>query len=366
MDSSKLNHQRNRRSSFLSGILTLSVVLLLFAIHSIWHWTHYPHGFQQLARDFAFIDAYRESPVVNHAGTLIGMVRNTPKGIGIFVANIAGKTEQTICEANDDVQLGLPHVFGWSPDDRTFAYRWNVELRFANDKGEPEFGEIPTPYFVSFVWLSPNRCAYIDGDTNQNNRIQLAVAQKIGGRWRQTDSWPLSSSYGKPRSLLAAGTNAVVWLTTHTAWQMDLTAGTIKSLYSNPKSDITSMAYSPDLGKFLLVETAHRARNSVLSILANGSKALQPVGKFLIRDAQWIDHGKGYACLNLNGDDSSIVVHMISEGSGRTFFADGQTRDIACPDGGSRIFAFASYTNEAPGLWQCDADSGEIHQLLTP
>jgi hypothetical protein len=366
MDSSKSDAKQNQRSPLLPGIVILSAALLAFAIHSLWHRMHYPRRLQQLARDFASIHAYREPPVVNHAGTKIGLICNTPKGLGVFIADTSARKRETLCEADDDADVGTPHAFGWSPNDRTFAYRWNVELRFTTGDGKPEPGAIDAPYFVAFAWLSPNRCAYIDGNTNQNNIPQLAVAEKAGDQWRQIAVWPLPASQEKPRSLLASGTNTVVWLTAHTVWQMDLAAGTVKTLYSNPKSGITSLAYSPDTGKFLLIETAHRARTSSLSILENGSKIPQPTDKFLMRDAQWINHGKGYACLKDEGDDSSVVVHSLPELPVQTFFRHAQIGNFICPGEGSRLFVFASLTNEAPSLWQCDADSGETRQLLSP
>jgi predicted esterase len=149
-------------------------------------------------------------------------------------------------------------------------------------------------------------------------------------------------------------------------WQMDVASGLVKSLYSNPKSDIGSLAYSPENEKFLFVETVHRAHTSSLFTLSNGLKTQQPTGKFLISSAQWIDQGAGFACLIPDGDDTSLLTQDGTDHTEKTFFPAGQVADISCNGEDSHIYVFASHTNEAPSLWQCDAKTGDVSCLFTP
>jgi len=356
------NHQ-NRTAIGIGIVVTVS---LLFTAHFTWVWEHHPHNFQQLAKAFSSIEALQGTPVVNHGGNLVGMVHNTPQGTGIFIANIPAQTEQTICEAKETDVVGNPRVFGWSPDDCTFAYRWNIGLHFVNTNGLEYPGEIPTPYLESFTWLTPDSCAYIDQDTKVDNGKQVAIAQNIQGKWQETASWPLSTTNETPRALLAMSPNVVAWRTDNSIRQMDLSTGEIKTLYSNQKGAITSLSYSSDTGEFLFVETTNRERTSSLFALSNGSKTLKPTGKYPIKDAQWINKGKGYAYLIPARDDTSLFIQGEEGPTGKTFFSSGQVESIIGVGENSHVYALASYTNEAPSIWLCDSDIENARCLFSP
>jgi predicted esterase len=359
----------NQRNQFILGILIVVGISLLFAVRIAWSWAHFPHKLQPLAKVFSSIEAFQKPLVVNHLGTLIGMVHNTSKGIGIFIASVPAQKEQMICEANGAEDVGEPHVFGWSSDDSTFAYRWNVNLHFVNADGTMCPGEIPAPYLKSFTWLSSDSCAYIDsntksGDNTQNT--QLGVAQKVHGIWQETATWPLHATNEEPRALLAVETNNLAWLMDNAIWQMDVLSGKITSVYSNPQSEITSVAYSKETGTFLFVETTKRSHTSSLFTFSNGLKLQEPIGKFVISDAQWIDKGKAYALLIPDGDNASLLVRDVARQTERAFFSAGQVADIFCNGEDSHVYALASHTNEAPGIWLCDASNGDARRLLSP
>jgi len=357
----------DRHLRLFPGIWIVLSVMVFLTARIVWCRPHSPHHIQQLAKDFSSIDAFRDPPVVNHAGTLIGMVHNTPQGMGVFIANIPAKTEQTICEAKEADVVGDPHVFGWSSDDSTFAYRWNINLHFVNTNAVECPGAIPTPYLKSFTWLSPDSCAYIDSSTNADSDTQLAIAKQINGRWQETASWPLTATNGTPRSLLAMGSNAVVWYAGNSIWRMDLSTGEIKPLYSTPpKCAISSLSYSKDTGQFLFIETTNRARTVSLFAFSNGSKVLKRTGKTLISDAQWINKGKGYAYLIPAGDNASLFIQAGDGQVKRTFFSDGQIAGIFCDGESPNVYALASYTNEAPSIWLCNTASGDAQCLLSP
>ncbi len=348
------------------GAAVVIGLILLFGGQQIWKWANSPRDLQRLAKKFSSIYAYMEPPVVNHAGTAIGMIRNTPNGPGIFIADLVDKKERMICVTNDAADIGQPHVYGWSPDDATFVYRWNVALHFVNAAGTPIQGEISTPYMVGFTWLSVNSCVYIDSGTNDENGVQVAVARKIDTGWRETTNWPLTTIKGKPKALLAVDTNTVAWIADSAIWQMNVSSGKIQKLYSNTNGDITSLAYSGDTGTYLFVQATRRSRTSTLFTLFNGTRTQESDGKSMIEDAKWIDHGKSCIYRVNDGDNSFLLSRELAKNKEAKFFPRFQIYDSSCHDNDSRVYVFASRTNEAPSLWQCDVATGNTSRLLTP
>lgn len=355
------------QSSFrlFPGLWIVLGISAILAVRMGWSWLHYPHQLEQLAREFSSFNAYREAPVINHTGTMLGMIHNTPDGVGVFLANLTDKTEIKICEEKGSDDMGDPDIFGWAPGDDTIAYRWDVTLRFANNDGKTEPGEIETPFLAAFTWLSPDRCAYIDTNANADNSMQLAVAQMVGGAWKETSSWPLQVTDGKPRSLQTFATNVVVWQTDHSIWQMDLASGETKTLFSNPGGVISSLSYSRETGKFLFVEAVNR-RLSDLVAWSGGVKKTLSAQSGRMENAQWIDQGRGYVYSIAKGENSELRVKTDVEPKEQTFFSDGQVASVFGGGERSRVYVLASWTNEAPSVWCCDLNDGSISRLFSP
>ncbi|HEY3760369.1 MAG TPA: hypothetical protein VGN23_01295 [Verrucomicrobiae bacterium] len=347
------------------GLWIVLGISVLLAARVAWVRPHDQGNIVQLAKEFSSIDALREAPVFNHAGTLFGLVHNTDNGMGVFVANITNQTEQSVWQTNDADNIGDPGVMGWSPDDSVVAYRLN-EYFYFQKTGETNYsGGIPAPNFQSFTWLSSDKCAYIDSSPDDLSSTRLAVAQDVNGAWQETASWPLTGSSSRSRSMLSTGPDTVVWQTGDRIWQMDVTKGQPACLYTTTNS-ISSLTYSPDANAFLLAEAARRAHNYSLFSWSNGSTKSLMTGKSPITDAQWIDHGKGYACLISGDENNSLFVQTSPKDKEKTFFADSQIVDFSCNSEGSRIFVFGSYTNEAPAVWQCNADTGDTRRIFSP
>ena len=254
-----------QRLQMFPGLWIFLGVLVLVGTCLAWQRFRQPPDITQLAQDFSSIHALEESPVVNHAGTLVGLVHNTPHGEGIFIANLPAKSECAICEAADVEDIGEPRVYGWSPDDNTFSYRWNTALHFANTNGVVLAGEIPVPFLATITWVSPDSCACIDATTtNFDHDMQLAIVKHVRGKWQQTAAWPLPAIMEKAASLMALDGKRVAWLASNSLWQMDLSSGETRSLYSDSSATLASVAYSKETGKFLLLETINRGRSSSL------------------------------------------------------------------------------------------------------
>lgn len=260
------------RFRLFPGIWVVAGILLFFAARAVWGWMHYPHQIERLAKQLSSVNIIQKAPVANHAGTLLGVIRTTEQGEGVFIENITNKTEKKLCEATDvDYMASRDWMFGWSPDDATLAYSWDYSLNFAGSGGQEADGKIDgiTNRIQSFVWLTPTNCAFLDESQ------QLVSVQFVAGRWTEAACWKLPGTNGPAQSLQAMGTNIVAWHTRNVLWQADVTSGEVNRLYSSARKTIGGVSYSKDTGAFLMVENTNRSPISLLVALTVGADGLR-------------------------------------------------------------------------------------------
>ncbi len=217
-----MNRRGGIQIRLFPGLWIVAGVSAVLALSVGWSCLERPHNLEGLASDYGSIYLFQKPPVISHAGTLIGSIHTTERGVGVFIANPKSRTELKICEVKSmDYMNDLSHynmeanqVFGWSPGDGTFAFLWNYQLYFLPTGGEKtNYGAVSNG-IRTFAWLSPESCAYIDdGNT-------LAWIKHSNGQWQQQASWSLSKSNGLPRSLMAITPETVAWTTDNHLWQM--------------------------------------------------------------------------------------------------------------------------------------------------
>ena len=355
--------EANPRFRLFPGLWIVLGIAIVLAARVALGWAQHPHNLEQLAKDFSSVEISQRPPVVNHAGNRIGMIHNTPQGVGIFIADLGNKTEQKICEDKDaDYMSDSSRLFGWAPDDSVFAYSWDQALHFLNDKG----GEIPsavgTNTFRSFVWLTPERCLYINADA------QMSLIQKIQDRWHETASWTLPSTNGNPRSPVALGTNTVCWQTDGALWKMELGSGGIERIYcSGPHCGIASVSWSPDVNSLLLAETTNRLTASWLVTLSkDGSVLARNALEGRLRDVRWINKGKGCAYRLEKTANTTLVIKATNDEPEKALFATGQVIEMFSDEDSPQVYALASRSEEAPGIWGINTQTGEASECFTP
>jgi dipeptidyl aminopeptidase/acylaminoacyl peptidase len=346
------------------GIWIVLGVLILIGTRLVWGYIHYPHQLKRLAKELSSINVIQKAPVVNHARTLAGVIHTTEQGVGVFIVDVKTKEERKLVEVKDvDYASTSTWAFGWSPDDKFFAFSIQTNLHFLDGSGKKSINDINlTNGIQPFAWLSSTACAYIDEDP------KLVILQFINGQWRQTASWLLPTTDGKPRSLLAMGTNSVAWQTDSTLWQLETSTGAIKPVYSNSPKIIGSISYSKNTDMFLVVENTNRTTTSSLLTISNGGDF--PLVKEIARkpsiiSAQWINRGKGYACVINRGDNTVLTVKK-GDASEDTFFTGGQVWNIFCDGEDSCVYALAAQTNEPAGVWQYDASADTLACIVSP
>ena len=362
------------------GVWIFAAVAALVAGPAAWSWMHMhrPTDFKKLARAYGSTCSIQKPPVVNHAGTLVGLIHTSEKGVGVFIADTRTKTERTLCDVKDMdyIKTSVAWVFGWSPDDKIFAYSWSDNLHdglfFWEGNGEKPVGEVTlTNGIQALAWVTADECAYLD----KGNK--LAVLKWDNDVWQQTGAWTLPKTNGAPHSLLAMGTNAVAWQTDQGIWRLDLSSGGMTRCYFDPASHLESICYSENGGSFLVVETAagrnrRASRDAAFTlgevIVGTGTNApdfKQLAQEISILDAHWINRGKGYAYRAANGENrTKLVVKPEAFWPGKSVFTRGSAGSIICDGDGPHVYALASLTNEPPGVWQCDSPDN-LRQLFS-
>jgi len=352
------------RVNFVPGICIILGIALLFAGRIWWRQAHYPHQIKKLAEEFSSLAIIQTQPLPNHAQTLFAMVHTTEHGVGVFLADAVTRTEKSLGEVKDfDYNARATALFGWSPDDKTFACLWNGQLHLWNGDGTAEMPGSPFTLDTAFLtWLTPESFVALD---------HVPIAHRfdnVAGHWQETGDWPLSGSDGAPLALVPSGTNTIAWQTAKSIWQMDLASGETKHLYSPSPGAIVSLSYSPETAEFLAVVNAGKAKVSSLVAISRetGVQRTLPTDRWFIRDAQWLDQGQGYALRAVVGD-TTLIMAKTGENSGwQTFFRGGGAENMFSDGNSSHFYAFANATNEPPGLWKCEADNGNMEYAYPP
>ena len=328
---------------------------------------HYPHQIERLAKELSSLTIIQKAPVANHAGNLLGVIRTTEQGEGVFIEDIANKTEKKLCEATDvDYMASRDWVFGWSPDDATLAYSWDYTLNFVGTGGQGINGKIEgiTNRIQSFAWFTPTNCAFLDESQ------RLVSVQFTAGKWAETASWQLPGTNGPAQALQAMGTNTVGWHTRNFLWSADVSSGEIHRLYSSARKTIGGISYSKDTGAFLVIENTNRSTISSLVVLSTDAddsvRKDELARKSAITSARWINQGKGYACVANWGDTSALSIRNDRSVPENTLFTNGQVWSIFCDGESSRVYALADESSEPAGIWQCNGNSGEANCVVSP
>jgi hypothetical protein len=354
----------NKHFRLFPGLWVVLAIGVIFAARIWWREAQYPHQIKELAAKFASLAIIQTRPVLNHAGTMLGIIHTTEHGVGVFMADAKTGSEQILCEVKDWGYNGRgTALFGWSPDDKTFAFAWNQMLCFWTGDGAKAVDEMMLPNYVDlFAWLSPDSCVCID------NGSLLQRWQFDAGHWRQIGTWPLETGKDSPLALVALDTNTVAWLAGKAIWQMNLQSGEPTKLYSGLAASSPSLSYSPDSGEFLLVLNTNRNRPSSLIAVSRSTGAERFVSRTRLsaREAQWINNGRGYVCRGLSGDTNMVSARAELKTSEKSFFQTGAAESLLDADSGISFYAFAALTNEPPGVWKCDASRGELERVYSP
>lgn len=348
------------------AVFLLAGIIGLVGSREAWRSFHSLKETRQLAKELSSMYVIQKIPAVSHSGKRIGLIHTTETGVGVFIQDTATKQEQKICEVLDvNYKASGAWTFGWSPNDEALAYSWDRTIHFVNPEGNEVNGRIEgiTNHFQSYVWLAPDRCAYLD------DLPRLALLEKVGGKWTASKFWELNTTNGNPHSLQAVSDYTVAWHTDTYLWQTDLLTGETKVVYVNKRRRMDDICYSKGAESFLVVESTNRGRACFLVHVSytNGQALVQQlVQKPSILYPRWINDGRGYVYLSRREDDATLYgVAALSEKE-RLIYRAGQIMNITSDDRTTSIHMLGAKVSEPAAVWRCDISSGATESLATP
>ena len=362
------NHNLTRSSAWwLKACWFATVITAVFWVYFREHGSSTSRKIENLAELYSSIDIFERTPVINHEGDLLGLMHSTTKGMGVFIADLETRKEQAIFEVKSSDYLNdysrydpdAYQIFGWSQDDRTFAFFWKYTLQMVTNGVDSTPVKTLDNGINSFAWITPEKIAFID-DTKK-----LAVLNNETGDWKDGSSWQLPETNGFPRNLTAINSHSVAWTTDNGLWQMDLQSGDIQSIYFDLSKHFSGFSYCSNSDSFLLLETMHVRRAYTSTLLAitglTNISVLKEVNGELVDKVQWLDSGSGYAY----SSQTSFVAKTEAFSTGQELY-QGQVYGMFYNMHGSTIYLLASKTNSAPGIWACDLDSKSATCLFSP
>jgi len=362
-----LNHRR-------IGVWIIVILLGGFGVEFSVRWLSVPHGVEKLAAQFAAVGAVQQDPAVavNHAGNLVGLIRSTEDGVGVFIVDLKAKKERLLQRVRDSEyyrKARMARVWGWSADDSFFAHTWgdkdgNLSLFIWNQTDEEPVAQIPLPRGLrTMKWVGSNDCVYIDWSTN------LVYLKARGGTWEEVAVWPLPPGPGRPvLEVLDSETIGVAWLGGTELWQVELRSGrTLKFYTATAGTTIDAVRYAPENRAFLISESVRRATTSTLVQVTYGGDgwSRRDIGRWpTIRAVEWINGGRGFAIHIRQGENNYLLVRPDPFVSDAIHFKNGGVLGIFTTSTTGAVYAIASLSNEPPAIWKCSGDDkAQVYSL---
>lgn len=360
----KLNPKRGVR--LVAGSYVIATILALFIGRFVWNSFNSSRNTRQLAKELSSMYVIQKTPAVSHSGQLIGLIHTTEGGVGVFIQNIATKSEQKICEVSDiDYKASGAWTFGWSPNDETLAYSWDRTIHFVGRDGNESHGSIEgiTNHFQSFAWLTPDRCAYID------DLPRIGLLERIAGKWTTSRFFDLNTTNGNPRSIRMVNEDVVAWHTDSHLWNTDLNTGETKPVYTNRRRRLDDFSYASTTGSYMLVESTNKGRACFLVQVSNTnglSVVRQLTQKPSIQNVRWINDGRGYVYLSRREDEATLFGAGKVDDKEKMVLRAGQILNMSCDGRDALLYLIGSKSSEPTAVWQCDAVTGEMRSVASP
>jgi hypothetical protein len=281
-------------------------------------------------------------------------------------------------DSDIDVPQRLFGVWGWSPDDTSFAYfRWRkgerasaeeratvkgrlviCEALTGRDLAEFEVGFTNQPMKV--VWLTPQSLVWVGSDA----RLRWIQKDSSGG-WSQTEPYDSRVGYS---SVAALSEDTIAWNDTNSIRTLKLGSSTAAVLYRLANKRLVGFSYSRATREFLL-QASSKEGDSLWQLAPDYSSPehLTPLKSDLsIANAQWINAAAGsYAYLSRKSDRAVLTVHGAPRGAPTRLFANGNAISFTPTADSKQVFIEAMESNDlAEALWQYDTDSKSLRRVV--
>jgi len=326
---------------------------------------------------------------LNHTGNKILFCQSSEKGVGVFLADVAGGQNKMVFEEKEICFGQGPHgvlkVYPWSPDDRRFVYGHQGSGTLNGDYDRPnetvltvynaEAGaeeatlEIPDGQVAELDWLSQDAFVSASGVNGQDFCL---IERQTDGQWRLQKLNKVvvgDNAADDPFcSLAAVSSNTVAWLQGSNIWTMNITSAAVTKLIELPvnktnKITYASFDYSKETRRFLISCVDNKA-DTLWQLPLDDLQGLKKIASMkrthgkTWNDAIWVNGGRGFAYIVPSSASAGLVFQNTSGGKPATYFPEKSIQYFTAAPDGQHFYVVGDVSDEpGAGIWEYDAES---------
>ncbi len=370
-------------SRWLGLVLAVLTPLLVVTCHRL-ATSGKPAHLHETVEELGSILIFAGRPLLNHDCTKMVFLQyrtlgsRTNDSWGINLLDLASGKRTLLDELSTDswreeAIYGQVRTFGWSPDDKLFAYcrKKQKEIVIA----DIATGKIVATFLVpksigSGTWLSPQTLVCTD-------RERVFAVTQSGGQWLPPQdlvapvSAPGDGGTNQPiESLQAFSADTLLWQQAGDIWKLRRGEACPEKVWQTRTNELVEYFYAPETGKFLLhFRDARGDRLAELPTPGGGGAATLTNeerienGGYRPTQVRWINQGRGYAYLNESdyGLNTPVIKFDRQRPPAQLPWQSEIKSYAVC---GEQLFVMSSLTNEPMGIWQYDLVSGALERLV--
>jgi hypothetical protein len=354
----------------------LWIILVVAALVSIRYFsvsdvgTHY----QEIVAAYGNTGLIYGIPQSDPNGKKITYCQMCDSGIGVFLLDTATGQKQLVHEKNslDDPWITLD-VWPWSPDGGLFIYS-HTNLYVCQSATGEVVAELPIeglggtaaadPWAFNGVkaltWLDSESFVYVS-----QQRTLHWFQKTTGGQWLERPTGIKAGLAG----LTTLSSNTIAWQKGNRIWSLNLASRATSPVFESKTNHLTGFNYSKAKGEFLMscsdngVDSLWRLTNVLSAPIPGQIDTKSPV-----RNVVWIN-GSQPGCAYLSPrdpDHNTLTLHPTLSGGPITLFGQGLVEAFTASPDGRKLFIVGAVSNEpSAGIWQYDAGSGDLRNLVS-
>jgi hypothetical protein len=308
---------------------------------------------------------FKQEPVPNRANNRLVFSQDTAEGIGVYYCDFASPQPQLLGGQRERGSLGRRlGMLGWSPDDKWFACAFPDDQRneqwihiFDGQSGKLSSRLGAELGLKQLVWLSNDAFAY-----STDTGIRTVLRQGDG-------SWAHRRNYQdvarKLEDLTALSSDVLAWRDGQKISTLDVRVGGAREIWNATTNQLVQITRGRSEHE-LLVNCRDAAGQWLFRLQLDGtisaaSERIHEASDY-VRDVRCLGRGNSYAFLTNNPGGCAFAARLPeSDGLKRIPWSGGARRLVF---NGSKLFFYGYEDGNVPGVWECDATSGEFQMLF--
>ena len=303
----------------------------------------------------------------------------------------SGRREIVICDGNSGAELGKGNLSAIVPVDNgklkkpvstrvksVSTSTWLSSRALLCSEGSQiiEFSPSPkgwdrTLFFSTNILICTNGLSAFTVFTNASVLTRFKALPAPRDSAQKSSLTPvLVPPIGEIKSLAAFDLDSAVWQQSNAIYVQER-AGSLKMIWETTNCTLLEFSYSQEGGKFLLhckddkgefladyFPRLSSGQDTLTNVVRLDTSEYQPV------EAQLINHAEGYAYLNQSDfGESKLVIKITS--SSRPVELPWKDEVEGFFINGLQLYGITASTDEPPGIWKCDLESGATNCLVS-